>query len=84
VAGPLLLAIGGAAVGGVVGGLVAGTGDVASIVGIPSSVVSTCEEDLREGHGLVMVEAEDARIRTARKIFVDAGADRIYERTVAA
>jgi hypothetical protein len=90
VAGPLLLAIGGAAIGGAatgaaIGGLAAGTGDVARIVGIPDSAVAECEDDLRAGRGLVLVEADsDERLRTARALFVEAGANAIYDRPEAA
>lgn len=90
VAGPLLLTIGGAALGGamaggVVGGLVAGTGDVASFIGIPSSVVARCEEDLKQGRGLVLVEADSLHhLDLARQAFTDAGTDHIFERGEAA
>ena len=85
VAGPLLFAIGGAAVGGaavggVIGGLAAGTGDLARIIGLPRSVVEECEEELKEGRGLVFVEFETGEEKArARRAFAEAGVSRIHE-----
>ena len=85
VAGPLLIAlsgaaVGGAAVGGVIGGLAAGTGYFAKIVGIPKSVVDQCETELKQRRGLVLVEYDsEAEKRHAWKVFTDAGVSRIYE-----
>jgi hypothetical protein len=85
VAGPLLLALGGAAisgaaVGGAIGGLAGGTGNLAALVGIPHSVAVHYEDELRSGRGLIMAEYDgpDERERL-RRLFLDSAAGPVHD-----
>jgi hypothetical protein len=73
-AGPIMAALGGAAVGATVGGI---TGALAGM-GIPEFEAKRYEGRLREGNYLISVHAEDSdEISRAKEIFERAGAEDI-------
>src|SRR6185369_3424362 len=79
VAGPILSALGGAAVVGVVGGL-AGCSGALTHIGILEEAGSRLEQKLNEGAILIAVHSADAARRDkALRVFKSSGADEIYD-----
>jgi hypothetical protein len=79
VAGPILSALGGAAVGSMVGGLAGGSGALTHI-GIPPAESAKVEQRLHEGAILIAVHSEDPLRRDrALRVFRASGADDIYD-----
>lgn len=80
-AGPIMAALGGGAVGGVLGGVL---GSLVGL-GIPEVEAKQYESKLKAGHTLISVHTEtDERIKQARAIFKECGADDVSETTALA
>ena len=74
VAGPLMAALGGAAVGGAAGGIIGGLVGM----GIPEYEAKLYEGKIRGGNVLISVHTESSdQVKAAKKIFEDAKADDI-------
>jgi hypothetical protein len=79
-AGPIMAALGGAAVGGATGGLVGGLIGL----GIPEYEAKKYEDKIRGGNALISVHTEDGdQQMRARRILEEAGADSISSSTEA-
>jgi len=77
VAGPIIAALGGAAVGTAVGGLAGGSGAL-SRFGIPDEVARQLESRVLGGGILIAVHSDDpARLDRALRVFKSSGADEV-------
>ena len=77
--GPLLAMMGGAAAGGVVGGLAGGSG-VLGGVGLPTQVADRLQQGISKGEILISVHTDDpVRRQEALEIFRSENPDYIYE-----
>jgi hypothetical protein len=82
--GPLLAMMGGAAAGGVVGGLAGGSG-VFGGVGLPKEVADRMRQGISDGEILISVHTDDlAKRQQALEIFRSGNPDYIYEERQAA
>lgn len=82
--GPLIAMMGGAAAGGIVGGLAGGSG-VMGGVGLPKDVETRLQQGVSDGEILISVHSDDpALLRKAVDIFKAENAEYIYEESKAA
>jgi uncharacterized membrane protein len=80
-AGPIMAALSGGAVGGVVGGIL---GSLVGL-GIPEVEAKQYESKIKAGHTLISVHTEsEDKIKRAREIFKEAGAEHVSETTALA
>jgi len=79
VAGPLIAIFNGAAAGGIVGGLIGGTGAFKPL-GLPDDVTERLHERVREGGILIAVHSpEPVALEKALSIFKSESAEEIYD-----